>query len=136
MDILFSHLKKCLKLHESSLFIAKEKKSHIIGDTFVKLWLSKETDIILGTHSRQQLSQIPHCFHCNICCYLEVFKQKSLGAPGLYHCGVQLVTSFPYTPYLASNDFFLLPKSKKSLFGKRFSTANAKGTFKTWVNRF
>lgn len=45
--------------YELSLLIAKEKKSHIIGETLVKPCLLKAADIILGTDSRQKLSQIP-----------------------------------------------------------------------------
>ncbi|XP_072387391.1 protein FAM200C-like [Diabrotica undecimpunctata] len=50
---------KVLKaLYELSLLIAKEKKSHIIGETLVKPCLLKVADIILGTQSKQKLSQI------------------------------------------------------------------------------
>lgn len=45
-------------LEELSLLIAKEKKSHIIGETLVKPCLLKAADIILGTDGRQKLSQI------------------------------------------------------------------------------
>lgn len=45
--------------YELSLLIAKEKKSHIIGETLVKPCLLKAADIILGTQSKQKLSQIP-----------------------------------------------------------------------------
>ncbi|XP_072385361.1 protein FAM200C-like [Diabrotica undecimpunctata] len=42
--------------YELSLLIAKEKKSHIIGETFVKPCLLKAAGIILGTQSKQKLS--------------------------------------------------------------------------------
>ncbi|XP_072398196.1 protein FAM200C-like [Diabrotica undecimpunctata] len=45
--------------YELSLLIAKEKKSHIIGETLVNPCLLKAADIILGTQRKQKLSQIP-----------------------------------------------------------------------------
>jgi [histone H3]-lysine36 N-dimethyltransferase SETMAR len=43
----------------------------------------------------------------------------------LHDSGVQLVTHPPYSPDLAPCDFFLFPKAKQQLRGKRYESANA-----------
>ncbi|XP_046988243.1 protein ZBED8-like [Schistocerca americana] len=45
--------------YELSLLISRTKKSHIIAETLVKPCLSKAADIVLGSESKQKLSQIP-----------------------------------------------------------------------------
>lgn len=54
-----SSLKVLEASYELSLIIAKEKKSHTIGETLVKPCILKAADVVLGTDSRQKLSQIP-----------------------------------------------------------------------------
>lgn len=39
----------------------------------------------------------------------------------LYHCGFEMLNHPPYSPDLAPCDYYLFPKLKKELRGKKFS---------------
>ena len=53
----------------------------------------------------------------------NALAHKSLVAMSAVHsCGFELIDHTPYSPDMASSNYFLLPNSKKHLVGKRYES--------------